>query len=268
MGRTALKLLLIGALASPLWAAEPDQSQRVIKRQVYTQPPAGIEEGKVRVIRRVYKKVDPQAPAPAQTQAPQVQLPEPAQPAAAGSAQEKSGYRYFVGAGFGLIMRDRTVVLESKNTGDTLDLGGRSVVADGTSYSLTQDESETAPELELGFYGGDWDYFGGKMTLYGDFVELSVFAGMRFHQVKISGFTPYLQAMAGAGYDGINGLLPDNLTLGLSAGGERKISGDYLSGYAALSYQHRFWQKLQMSYGDEYWRDSEIALRAGVRYAF
>lgn len=267
MGRSACKLLLTLALALPVFAAEP-AGQRVIKREVYTQPPPGVEQGQMRVIRRTYRTVDPkEAEAAKETGAAQtLPLQAPAAPAAA--AQTQSGYRYFVGAGLGFIQRERTVVLDSKNSGDTLNLGGRQVVADGTSYSLTQDKSETTPELEVGFYGGDWDYLGGKMTLYGDFVELSAFAGMRFHRVKVMGSTPYLQGMAGIGYDGISGILPDNLTLGLAAGIERALSGDYLTLNAALSYQHRFWQKLEMSYGDEYWRDSEVGLRLGVRYAF
>lgn len=274
MRRTGLILLLTALTALSVSAAEPE-GQRVIKRQVYTQPPVGVDEGKVRVIRRIYRKVDESAqpePQPKEeTQAidPAKAWEPPAQtPKAVAPVEETKKYRYFVGAGFGFVQRERSIVIDSKNNGDTLDLGGRQVTADGTSYSVTQDESESAPELEMGFYGGTWDYFGGKMTLYQDFAELSAFAGMRFHRVKMGSFTPYLQGMAGIGYDGVDGALPDNLTLGLAAGVEKALSGDYLTLNLALSYQHRFWQKLEMEYGDEYWRDSEVGIRGGVRYAF
>ena len=276
MGRTALGFLLLFALVLPALAVEASQPQ-VTKRKVYTQPPAGVDSSRVRVIKRVYRKLSPEEmKAKNQEEAEKPAAAEkwepPVRPAKAAVQPEqnltKSGYRYFVGAGFGLIQRDRTIVIDSVDSGESLDLGGRIVRADGTSYSVTQDESESAPELELGFYNGDWDYFGGKMTLYGDFVELSAFAGMRFFQVQLARFTPYLQGLAGIGYDGISGVMPDNLTLGLTVGGERRLSGDYLMMNIALSYQHRFWQKLEMSYGDEHWRDSEIALRAGLRYAF
>jgi hypothetical protein len=244
--------------------------RKVTHRRVYTEPPT---EGPYRVIRRIYRPVKPE----------EARSQPPAKPVARPDSKEattpqerrvlppevtKPKHRYFVGAGFGYVMRERSVVVDTIDNGERIDVGGRIEEADGSSYSLTQDESELSPSLELGVLGGVGNYYGAKLTLYQEFVEFSGFAGMRLEPVFFKGFTPYLQSMVGIGYESFSGLSPDNLTLGVGLGVDHMLVGDRLLFNLMLSYQHRFWQGYKKSYGTEHWRDSEVGLLGGFRYAF
>lgn len=216
---------------------------------ITTPPPEATKEG-YKVIKRVYRVVETNSSA---TKEEKITKPK---------------YNYFVGIGAGIISRERSVVVESKNSGDTIDLNGRRVVADGTNYSMTKSENEAVPEVEVGISSTDLIFYGAKVTLYKDFTELALFSGARFKNASLWDFTPYLQGVAGIGYDKAKTITPDNLTVGVFGGVEKFIKDDFLSINILLSYQHRYWQKIEMSYGDEYWRDNEIGAKIAVRYAF
>lgn len=242
------------------------EERKVTYRRVYTEPPT---EGPYRVIRRIYRPVKPEE---ARSEPPAKALPSATSSQEATKKPEPEAKeprrRYFVGAGFGYVMRERSVVVDTHNNKERIDVGGRIEEADGTSYSMTRDESELSPAVELGVLGGVGNYYGAKLTLYQEFVELSGFAGMRLEPVVLKGFTPYLQSMVGIGYEGFSGLAPDNLTLGIGLGVDHALIEDQLQFNLMLSYQYRFWQGYKKSYGSEHWRDSEIGLLGGFRYAF
>ncbi len=267
-----LPLLLLFSPATLLVAqggtqlSQPQDERKVTHRRVYTQPPP---EGEYRVIRRIYRPVAPQEAQSQPPAEPVVSTKERSKPATPEKRPEtKPSYRYFVGAGFGYVARERSIVVETQDTAQRIDVGGRIEEADGTSYSFTQDESELSPAVEIGIWGGSGNYYGAKMTLFQEFVELSGFAGMRLEPIAFKGFIPYLQSMVGVGYESFSGIEPDNLTLGMGVGVDHALSADRLTFNLMLSYQYRFWQGYKKSYGTEYWRDSELGVLGGFRYAF
>lgn len=224
------------------------KGQPITDRDLLKTPPPEASKSGYKVIKRVYKVVDKNATA-------EVTPP-------------KQKYSYFVGASASFVNRERTVIVESKNTGDAINLNGQIVAANGTNYSMTTTDSELMPELEVGISSNDVVFYGVKLGLYEEFTELSIFSGIRFKNASYYNFTPYLQIGAGVGYKTTDGIEPDNLVIGGLAGVERFIKGDYLSFTLSASYKHVYWQEVDMPYGHEYWRDNEIGAKVAVKYAF
>lgn len=217
-----------------------------ITRDLITTPPPEASRSGYKVIKRVYRVVENNTTEP----------------------EKEQSKRFFVGAGAGFSVVDRSIVIDSENSGAIIELDGKDVVADGSNYSMTQTKRYAVPSLEIGFNKTDILFYGTKLGIYKDFTELSVFGGARFENVAFYGFTPMMQVQGGIGYKKIKGAAPDNLTVAVIGGAEKFIKGNYLSIGTFLSYKHRYWQKIKMNYGTEYWRDNEIGASVVARYLF
>lgn len=239
---------ILAFICAMIFATALQAQNAPIKRNVLTTPPPETSKAGYKVIKRVYR-----------VSADQNSTEE---------AKKAPKYNFFAGVGASYIMRERSVVIDTKNTGDTLRLDNRLVVADGSTYSTTSDEREFVPELEIGMASTADIFYGAKVTLYKEFVEAAIFTGIRFDKVNLGGFVPVVQVLGGIGYSDTDQLTPDNLTIGVFGGIEKALKDDFLTLNVSASYQHRYWQQLNTSYGKEYWRDNEIGIRASLRYAF
>ncbi|MDR0664689.1 MAG: hypothetical protein LBF86_04110 [Helicobacteraceae bacterium] len=239
-------LLFISLFTQTLLLAD---APRVIKREYVSDRPPTLgdkpTDENLRVIRRVYSKIDQN-----QTKA-------------------ESRYGIFVGVGADFVYRKRDVEIKTKNNGDIVKVGSRFETANGATYKTDEDSDELAYNIELGFFGGKELYYGAKLGILEDFVEISAFGGVRFKETAIASFVPYAQAAIGAGYEDFqSGAEPNNLSVLVSAGVERSIISDNLFVSASIFCRYRLWQKLEKHYGDEYWKDREIGGGIGARYAF
>jgi hypothetical protein len=238
------KIFIIFISLQALFAAPP--------RSYLTSEPPAIDvkpaDSATRVVRRVYTRID---------------LNDSAAPEA------KSARGAFAGLSVDLFRRDRKIEIKSKNNGDTIKVGSRYETANGATYKMSEEESQAAPNIEFGFLGGENFYYGAKIGLLDDFAEIAAFAGVKFNDAKIGGFSPFLQGAIGAGYvDLDDSLAPDNFSVTIGAGAQRPIVNDNLSVYLGVFYRYRFWRTLEKRYGDEYWRDNETGASVGVRYVF
>ncbi|MDR2033266.1 MAG: hypothetical protein LBP89_01355 [Helicobacteraceae bacterium] len=236
-------------LVSLLFEALVANEGRIIRREYQSATPPSASQKpsdpNALVIRRVYRRIDQNA------------------------IDGEKSFNLFAGASFDVFRRDRKIEIKTKNNGDLIKVGSRYETANGDSHSFSEKSDETAPNIEIGLLGGGDIYYGGRLGMIDDFAELSAFAGVRFQNASIASFTPYLQAAAGAGYEDFkDGIAPDNLSLSIGAGVERTLIGESLSVSLCVFYRHRFWQRLEKRYGDEYWRDGETGASVGVRYAF
>ena len=258
-------VFVVFASVCVLFAAEPE------RRIFYTDtppsavtPPAdlGKQNPNVKVIRRVYRLQD--------------QNGTSGTGGAGGTsgaggingAASAVGYRYFVGVGGEFLRRERTINIKTNNSGRNVDVGDAVRLADGSTYTMSKNSNESFANAELGIVRGGEGYYGVKLGFLDDFVELSLIGGYRMQKVELAGFVPFLEVAGSIGYEDSDGFTPDNLAIGVYAGADRKILGDYLYLKISAFYKHRYWQNLEMVYGDEDWQDNEIGLGAGLRYLF
>ncbi|MDR0746487.1 MAG: hypothetical protein LBE89_01200 [Helicobacteraceae bacterium] len=233
-------LLLLTALI--VAAASADQVQ--IRRFTTDTPPsAAIPSSGAVVIRRVYTRVG------------EANKTEPA-------------YHFFVGAGFELFSRRRTVTVESKKTLDNFSIFDKKYPADGETYRGTQSENESSVTAEIGVLSGGEFYYGAKLGYYDDFTQLSAIIGKRLEDAEFLGFTPKIEAELGIGYDDFDSAEPDNFSLGVFAGVQRALTNRNLFLDCRLFYRHRWWSEIGRVFGDEEWQDGEAGAAAALRYLF
>lgn len=246
-----LLILIISLLSVGLHAAEPPKSRTYTTS---TPPTAQMpHDPNAKTTYRIYRKIDD---------------PNESENGDLREAAAREPYRYFVGVGAQIVKRDRKITIASYNNKDKIDIGGDLYPANGRTYHYAKRENGAAALLEAGFVSTQPYYYGLRFSLFDDFATLGATVGASFERVSIAAFTPFVEIGGGVGYENLDGAKPDHLTVGIEAGLEKTVVGDYLLLRLSALYNYRYWQTLEEHYGNEYWRDHELGASLRLRYLF
>ena len=181
--------------------------------------------------------------------------------------------RYYAGVEFGKTNLSRSVILNSKSTGDELyqsDSGKYIGVADGSTYEYNQGLNYDRLAIVGGFQErktGDFyqvSYYTNDMVQ--DILFTLGYSYKKFGYKYLYGSIPFLKIDAGFGHTGTTNGMPTNYSLGLGVGAYKNLKNYQFKG--AFAYQKRNWFYLDKDIGKEKWEDTETTFYIGVSYFF
>jgi len=180
---------------------------------------------------------------------------------------------YFAGLEFGRTQLSRAVILNSKNTGETLyrsDNGNELGIANGQTFNFNQSLQYSRLSMTAGFQERKTGDFYQVSYYTNDLVQDILFtlgySYKKFGYKYMYGGIPFLKIDAGFGHTGTSNGLPTNFTLGLGVGAYKNVMNFQLK--AGFAYQKRNWFYLEKNIGTEKWEDSETTLYGGISYLF
>ena len=271
----ALLIWIAFSLLVPVGALSAEGTTQVrklvIKKRIYKKPAnIAVKEEKDREVKLPEEaSLPPEEPVKGRIEVAAEAQVLPSLPETAKEKTKQEESRLFVEVASGVNYLERTVTIETKNTGQTIMVGDNVVYANGIDYAIVDKETQVPLEISIGMAYAPNHFYRVSYLMMEDIGEWSVTAALPLSD-QLSGWWgvwPYLSGSIGIGYSDFDEFTPDSVSVGVFSGVVRELEGNWqING--SLGYMQRFWRTVEGTYGDETWRDGEVRLRIGARYCF